>query len=257
MLLAAAGVTLVGLLIGYAVDVVVLFPSAGASTELVRVPELVGMAADEARSAVEETGLGYAADGGLHHPRAAAGRVVAQDPLPEQMARRGTEVSVTLSLGPKERSVPDVVGLDHQQARVALERAGFRPELTWVDSESNVGEVVGTRPAPGTGVELPAEVRLLASAGPPRVEVPDLVTRSLPEARSALERLGLRLGTVARDSSSLAAPGTVIAQSPGPGAVVDRSTRVGVTVAVVPPPFEPADSTPEDAGAADGTAARR
>ncbi len=84
------------------------------------------------------------------------------------------------------------------------------------------------------------------SSGPmarPRVLVPDVVTRSLPEARAVLERLGLQLGVVVRDSTSLAAPGTVIAQSPDPGVVVDRATGIVVTVAIAPPPLDPPDSS--------------
>jgi serine/threonine-protein kinase len=94
--------------------------------------------------------------------------------------------------------------------------------------------VVDTRPSAGTPLEPEATVQIIVSAGLPRVAVPDLVSLSLAEAQKDLERLGLRLGRVSRDSAALAAPGTVLGQSPSPGTVVERATRIRVTVATEP-----------------------
>lgn len=239
--LAVTGIAVaaVGFLVGYLITVVAVFPPQSAAAGLKRVPELVGRSADEARSRVERADLVYE-EAGLHHPDA-PGTVVAQEPLGGQMAEPGSAVRVTLSLGPKMHPVPDVVGLSHLQAEVALERAGYENELIWVDAEADVGEVVGTQPAPGTPLGLPGQVSVLVSAGLPRVRVPDLVTRSLAEAQATLERLGLRLGDVSEDSASLAAPGTVLRQSPRAGNEVARATKVAVSVAIAPPkPLPPA-----------------
>ena len=67
-------------------------------------------------------------------------------------------------------------------------------------------------------------------------------TRSLAEARETLERIGLRLGAIGQDSASLAAPGTVLAQKPRAGRVVERATRIAVTVAIAPALDEPGDT---------------
>lgn len=235
------GVVGVGFGIGYLVTLLVLLPAQGDATDLVQVPELVGRTAESARELLSRRGLEYAEATSLYHPEAPAGVVVAQNLLPGQVARPGAQVRVTLSLGPRQRQVPDVGGLSRRQAEIVLERAGFRADVTFVDADANVGEVISTDPTAGTEVRLPGSVRLLVSAGPPRVEIPDLVTRSLPEAQSTLERLGLRVGQISRDWASQAAAGTVIGQSPGPGSVVDRGTSVSLTVAVVPP-VEPGDT---------------
>jgi serine/threonine-protein kinase len=91
--------------------------------------------------------------------------------------------------------------------------------------------VVDSDPRPGTPLTLTSTVRLLVSAGSRVVMVPDLMTRSLVEAEESLERLGLRLGDVAQDSASLAAPGTVLAQVPDAGTRVSRGTPIAVVVA--------------------------
>lgn len=242
--LASTGVVITaGLVVGYVLAALVLFPAQGSLVVMTEVPQLVGREGAAASRSLERLGLTYLEGAPIHHPEVRMESVVAQDPLAGQMVEPGSTVRVTLSLGPKERPVPDVLGLSRNQAETALQRAGFRTQLALVDAEADVGEVVATEPEPGTPLRLPSTIRMLVSAGPPRVLVPDVVTRSLAETRAVLERLGLQLGVVVRDSTSLAAPGTVIAQSPDPGVVVDRATGIVVTVAVAPPPLEPPDSS--------------
>jgi serine/threonine-protein kinase len=224
---------MLGLLFGFLFTFMAIFPPQNVASGLIRVPDVVGRPAEEAQRAVERAGLTYEEEAGFHH-QASPGIVVAQEPLAGQVAGPGSPVDVTVSLGPKLHPVPDVVGLRHRQAEEALGRVGYASEVIWVDADADVGRVVGTRPEPGTPVELPSTVRLIVSAGPKTVNVPDLATSSLDEAQATLERLGLELGGVARDSSSLAAPNTVLSQSPEPGEVVDRGTPVSVIVATVP-----------------------
>jgi serine/threonine-protein kinase len=243
----AAGIAAAGLLLGYLTAVFLLFPSQNTAGELTRVPPVIGLTADQARKEIEGAGLAYQEGTGLYDP-AAAGTVLAQDPLAGQMAAPGAPVSVSLSLGPRLFPVPDIVGLGYAQAETALARAGFESELVWVDADADVGQVVDTRPGPGTPIQLPGKVRVVASAGPRTVRVPNLVTRSLPEARATLERLGLRLGAVSEDSSSMAAPGTVLAQTPAAGTVVERATRIAVSVAVAPKVEAGGDTIPAEGG---------
>ena len=237
----AAGVAAFGLLLGYLSAVLLVFPTQRSLVELTRVPEVVRLETAEARELIEAAGLAYDEEGGLYH-RLPVGTVIAQEPLAGQMAEPGSLVRVTVSLGPKSSPVPDVVGLSHSQAEVALARAGYASELDWVDADADVGQVIDTRPAPGTPLQLPGTVRLFVSAGARRVRVPNLVTLSLTGARETLERLGLRLGDVRQDSASLAAPGTVLGQTPSSGTVVDRAARVTVTVATVPELEQPPDT---------------
>ena len=235
------GVAVSGLLLGYLSAVLLVFPTQTSSVELTRVPEVVRLERAVARERIEAAELVFDEESALYHS-STVGTVIAQEPLAGQMAQPGSAVRVTVSLGPRSSPVPDVVGLNHSQAEVALARAGYESELDWVDAEADVGQVVDTRPAPGTPLRLPGTVRLFVSAGARKVRVPNLVTLSLSGARETLERLGLRLGDVRQDSASLAAPGTVLSQTPSSGTVVDRATRVVVTVATVPELDQPPDT---------------
>jgi serine/threonine-protein kinase len=247
LVVTTAGAAALGLFVGYLVTVLFVFPPHNVAADLTRVPDVVGRTVDEARRRTEREDLAFEEALGIHHARP-VGTVVAQEPLAGQMAAPGSPLRVTVSLGPPERPVPDVVGLSREQAEMILLQAGFEVDVTRVDASADVGQVVGTRPAPGTPVELPGRVRLLVSAGASTVQVPDLAMQSLTEAEATLRRLGLRLGEVAEDSASLAAPGTVLGQSPLAGDQAARGARVAVTVAIAPMPAADSTLPPADTG---------
>jgi serine/threonine-protein kinase len=236
-----AVVALLGFLIGYLITTVAFLPAQDVASGLVRVPDVVGSTADEAQAAIQSARLEYGEAAGLDHSLP-SGTVVAQEPLAGQVASPGSAVEVTLSLGARQRPVPDVVGLNRGQAELVLARAGYSSDVIWVDADDDVGKVVGIRPAPGTPLEVPGSVRLIVSAGSLTPDVPDLSASSLDEARSTLERMGLRLGDVTERADSLVAPGTVLDQSPQPGSLVDRGAVVAVVVAIAPSPIQPVDS---------------
>src|SRR5206468_2392520 len=92
------------------------------------------------------------------------------------------------------------------------------------------GFVVESNPPAGTKLELPASVDIVISQGPASLPVPDLSGRTLAEARSMLEQLGLRLGGVTHDTSSLTPENTVVGQVPAAGQSVGNGGAVSVRV---------------------------
>jgi len=218
---------------GYAAAAHWLFPAQprAARSALVEVPDLVGRTATEARAVIEKLGLEYRERSEVNHPRAPEGAVLAQIPLPGQLAKPGAPVGVTLSRGPESYTLPDVAGLSARQAGIVLERLGFSPEVVRVPSSYNLDVAVGTRPGAGTRVDVPATVQLLVSSGPPVAEVPDLSGRHLDDVREVLTAAGLALGTVTFDPASFEAPGRVIGQYPPAGYSLRRGGLVDVRVA--------------------------
>lgn len=242
-------VAALGLLIGagYLLSAQWLFPGSAEDAvagEVVEVPELVGLTVEEARSALEASELTYRQRSEMPHPRAPEGAVVAQSPLPGQLARPGAPVSVTVSLGPERRVVPDLRGLSDRQARIVLERLGFQPAVDSTSSEMERGRVVGTRPRAGTEREVPAEVELIVSRGPRTARVPELVGTHVDDVEDRLQQAGLEMGEVTYDSEAFAAPGRVIGQSPAPGYALRVGGRVSVRVAGEAPEPRPGRELP-------------
>lgn len=234
---------------GYLTSAWWLFPAStpeAAAGEVVEVPDLVGLDDEQARESLEEAGLDYLVRSEMPHREAPEGAVVAQSPLPGQLARPGAPVEVTLSEGPLARTVPDLHGLSRRQAAVVLERLGFRTSTDSASSQLERGRTVGTRPEAGTRETLPAEVVVVVSRGPEVADVPELVGLHVDDVRARLRDLELRLGEITYDPDAFAAPGRVIGQTPSPGFALRTGGRVSVRVAGSAP-APGSDTLPEDA----------
>jgi len=129
----------------------------------VEVPRLVGLRAAEARSQLRELGLRF-----TQRPvesTQSKGTVVRQSPRAGTKLRKGQSVLLTISNGPAQVSVPDVVGLDEESARRELEAAGFEVEVVDEPSEAvdEDGIVLDQDPAGGASVPKGSVVTLTVS----------------------------------------------------------------------------------------------
>ena len=100
-------------------------------------------------------------------------------------------------------------------ARASRSSAASRPS----DSVER-GRVIASSPAEGAEAERGSTVTLVVSTGAEQVAVPDVVGSTEDEARSKLERRGLRV-TVRREDAQDEEPGTVLRQDPPAGREVD------------------------------------
>jgi serine/threonine-protein kinase len=198
-------------------------------TERRQVPEVVGANVAEAGRRLRDEGFRPVFD--RVRSDEPADRVIEQDPRPSTELEVGAEVRLTVSDGPGEAGVPDVLGLSGASARRRLERAGFRVRTRRVASaDVEAGNVVRTSPPGGTRITRGSRVTLVVSRGPEQVAVPDLSGRSLGAAQQALGALGLTANVERRESADAEAD-TVLDQTPGAGATVAAGTAVTLVVA--------------------------
>ena len=112
------------------------------------VPTLSGLSASAAKSAIEDLGL-VAAPTDAYSDTVAEGQVISQQTREGSTLYRGDSVAYTVSKGPEKVAIPDVVGLQREEARSLLESAGFT-----VKEEAVLGGFFGTvrssDPAAGT-----------------------------------------------------------------------------------------------------------
>lgn len=196
-----------------------------------KVPNVVGLAYDDATNKLQALGLTVKTGESRFHATAPKGTVLEQLPHPGTSAIRGSVVRLDVSAGQRTATIPRVVGSSQQQAQVMLENAGFDVgDVTQRKGDEPRGRVVSSDPAEGETVTLPRTVTLTVSAGPATVALPDLLGRSLGEARSAVEQIGLTVSRVVVDSAAFEEPGTVTGQSPAAGASVPTGSGVRITV---------------------------
>lgn len=116
--------------------------------EPLTVPTLSGLSASAAKSAIEDLGL-VAAPTEAYSDTVAEGQVISQQTREGSTLHRGDSVAYTVSKGPEKVTIPDVVGLQREEARSLLEGAGFT-----VKEEAILGGFFGTvrssDPAAGT-----------------------------------------------------------------------------------------------------------
>jgi beta-lactam-binding protein with PASTA domain/predicted Ser/Thr protein kinase len=127
-------------------------------------------------------------------------------------------------------TVPDVVGLEVEQAISELEAADLSTSTRDIQDDSQApGRVVDTSPEAGERVDAGSEVVLFVSAEPDSVAVPDVTDRELDDARATLERAGFTV-SVERESSEDVDEGVVISQSPRGGADAPQGSEVALVV---------------------------
>lgn len=200
------------------------------------VPPLEGVSEGKAQATLDEVGLLMEV---VEAPNelVAPGTVFEQDPISGARLEEGSAVSVGVSTGPAGPVVPDVVGQQITEAQGLLVASGLTAEVTEVpDEEVRVGEVLGTRPAPGRLAGGQGAVEVMVSSGPaPRV-VPEVVDRDVLDVLAELGRLRLRPESISRVEESDVADGTVLSIEPGPGTSVARDSDVTLVVAGTPRP---------------------
>jgi serine/threonine-protein kinase len=162
-------------------------------------------------------------------------RVATQRPQPGEEADEGSTVTIIVSSGPGQATVPGVVGRKQAVAEDMMKEAGFETDVRRETSDTvDEGRVIETQPGENTQLEKGRTVVLVVSSGPEQVSVPDVVGDQEDDARSALEDAGLR-ADVSEEESQDEEPGTVLRQDPGSGERVAKGSAVKLVVAKAPP----------------------
>lgn len=230
VVLTAVVLALFGWVFGYGVSTQLLFPAPPPPGDLFDVPDLTGLGVASATERLAGAGLQLGTVDSLQHPSVAAGVILGQSPLPGQVLRPSNPVRVTVSTGPQTRSVPDVRALDEARARVVLESSGFVVSVFTAEDEAPRGQVISVSPSPGDVVELPAQVRLGVSAGPPVVRMPLVLGMELAEAEASLDSLGLIVSDVEEVFRFGRDQGIVVEQEPAADTEMRRGTGVRLKV---------------------------
>lgn len=158
------------------------------------------------------------------------GGLVFAVPAPGQTVEVGSVVTVHYSKGPAPVKVPKIVGLQEDEARELLSKAGLevREVSAEFSSSAEPEEVLSVSPEEGTGLERGSSVTLTINNG---IEVPNVVGKSEDTARQILQREGIEVSEVKDASSSSRDYGRVDAVSPSAGRLVNpNDATVTLTV---------------------------
>ncbi len=134
----------------------------------VTVPNVIGSPYPQAQVTLQNNGLKVVRKDVPSD--ATTGNVIAQSPKPKAKADEGSRVTVLVSTGPGQITVPDVVGQDQATALRQLLAAGFKAENINFgrdfSDERPEGTVIQSEPAAGTSVKKGSTISVIISAGP-------------------------------------------------------------------------------------------
>jgi serine/threonine-protein kinase len=130
-----------------------------------------------------------------------------------------------------ETKVPKVVGFSEEDAISILEDHNLNPMIsdTTFNESFPKGTVVLQNPEQGSTVKVGRRIYLFISGGEPIISVPLVKGKSVRDAKFALERLGLKLGSVEQIPSNTP-KNMIFDQEYAEGTPIKKGQAVGVSV---------------------------
>jgi serine/threonine protein kinase len=156
-------------------------------------------------------------------------RVASQLPLATTRAPKGSSITLTISDGPGDTTVPTtIVGLSLEEARNELSAAGLLiTQIVPVDSNSRTGVVLKITPDAGSIIKAGSGVILEIASG--SLKVPALIDLTGIEAQTILTQAGFLVKEISGYDEAKPL-GVVLAQAPAAGTTQVIGSDVAITV---------------------------
>ncbi|MEE0511959.1 MAG: Stk1 family PASTA domain-containing Ser/Thr kinase [Peptococcaceae bacterium] len=196
------------------------------------VPDFRGMTVEAAESEAARYELTLTEIGSEYSDEYEKGKICSQSPAEGSNVSKGDVISVVISKGSQQSTVPDVRG---QTLDAATKTLGDADLLVGSVSESysssvKAGQVISQGIEPDSKVERNTAVNLEISLGEkPYAVVPDVRGKSLDTASSMLSDAKLNVGNISYQDSDQE-EGTVISQGYNPNDHVDEYTAIDLVV---------------------------
>ncbi|MBC8490128.1 MAG: PASTA domain-containing protein [Bacteroidetes bacterium] len=220
----------------------ILMPLYVKHSELVKVPGVIGLDYLNAKRIVEENGLEVKQVTRFDETRP-IGQIIDQNPPAEQMVKDGRRIYLVVCGGEQLMQVPKLSGRTVRDAKFTLEQRNLMVgEIVKKFSNEYDDNVVITQIVqPGSLVKRNTKIDLIVSNGPRIGDliIPDLVGKTLTEAKKILIDGKLKLGKVTYQTSDQP-PGKIVDQYPKKDKSAKETTEVDVFVSKekIPDEFE-------------------
>ena len=203
-----------------------------AGKEYVPVPDLYGSAYSEAATKLLYSALSLGSVSREYNKDVPEGLIFGQSPAPGTVVKNGSSVNIVVSLGAEKAEVPNVVGMDVEEAIKALTDAGFVTEIVEsYDPDGTDGEVLSTDPEGGEYLEVGGTVTLTVCLAD--ITMPDLVGSSLDDATKRASEVGFVIGKTTMKTTNDANLNNIVeSQSIAAGTSIkpDSETKVDLVI---------------------------
>ncbi len=191
-------------------------------------PNYLTLPVNKARELAHSQGIVVIEDGQKPVEGTPAGQIVEQVPAAGS-PMPNAEIRVIVAAAADSKKVPTVVGKQVEEAKKALEGAGFTVETVDKESPKTKGTVLSQKPKGGDKAGLDKPI-VLEVASLPMVEVPKITGRYLSRAKSSLKGVGLSVGNIRRVEHEEHGENFVLRQDPEAGSKVAFGAEINLTV---------------------------
>lgn len=202
------------------------------SSDMVEVPQVVGMTKEDAIKALNKLGLGYKAVT-QSSDTVAEDCVISQGNVGGSKVEKNSQIVLTISTGKenKEVTVPNVKGKSEQEAKEAIEAANLVASVDYQYSDSvEAGNVIKYSPSGSVAEGSTVTIHVSRGKKVTNVSVPNVLGMSESLASQTLDSANLKV-TVKYETSSKAEYGTVTSQTPySAGDSVPSGTTITIYV---------------------------
>jgi len=199
----------------------------------INVPDLIGRQQAEAEKILKELELEPVIQGTRYDENFPKGTVMFQNPKAGRKVKIHRRIYLYVSGGEPMIKLPNLVGKTMRDAKITLERLGLAVhKIKKVRSEFPAGIVVNQQFPEGTNLAKGDSVDIEISVGPEvgMIRVPNLLGKTLRQAKRILRNNSLRLGKVTYQYSPNLLPNTIIDQYPSENKLVNIGDNVDVFV---------------------------
>ena len=202
------------------------------------VPSVTGLPRSQAAAAITNARLKVARTEFENSASIAAGSATRTDPVAGTQLPVNSGVTLFISSGVAQVTVPDVTGLTDAQAKAQLTTAGFQAQSTTQSSSSvTAGNVISQSPSGGSPAAPGSTVNIVVATKPPppapvvnTATVPNVKGDTLSGAAGALTGAGFKVSSSTQDVSKQSEDGVVLSQSPAAGNTANKGATVTVVV---------------------------
>lgn len=194
-----------------------------------QVPQIKGLTQEQAQSMLDSAGLDYKFES-IESDEVEPGQVISTTPAIGSEVSKGDTITVYV----RESQLPSLWGMTAEEAEAAIKEAGFVPKRgsDVYSEQTQEGKVAYTDPKQGENVSVGSTITYYISKGAETVKVPDLLGKTKSQAKSALEKVGLKLGSTSSSYSDNFAKNKVCVQSKSSGTKVKKGTKVDITMSL-------------------------
>lgn len=192
------------------------------------VPDVKGKTIDNARKTLTDCGFTNIKIEQIFNDARPAGIVLSQEPAPENMVSPSSIIFLRVSKGPEKQRIPDLTGKSEAEAQKLLSRMGLRliVDATEPSAQIPAGNIIRQKPAAGTEVIKDSVVKVVVSKAMEGLTSPSLIGKTVQEAQTILEPLGVSLNIEGDEKGPDA---VILSQTPRPGeAIADKVVTVTV-----------------------------